>query len=59
MSKNEITGDSLKSKTDNQDAFASGWDLIWGNKGKTGETYAIKPLDIGAEIEKLESEENT
>lgn len=29
---NEITGDNLVSKASNQDAYASGWDAIWGKK---------------------------
>lgn len=31
MGKNDITGDNLISKPTN-DAFESGWDLIWGKK---------------------------
>jgi len=57
MSKNNITGDSLKTKTDNQEAYATGWDLIFGNKGRTGETYSIKPLNIDEELKKLEEED--
>ena len=57
MSKNNITGDSLKTKTDNQEAYAAGWDLIFGNKGRTGETYTIKPLNIDEELKKLEEED--
>jgi len=49
--KNNITGDTLKTKTDNQESFASGWDLIWGNKN--GSTYGLTPLDIDSEILKL------
>lgn len=40
--KNDVTGDSLKSKTDNQDAYATGWDLIWAKKDKTQETKDTK-----------------
>lgn len=57
MSRNNITGDSLKTKTDNQESYASGWDLIWANKNRTCETYAINPLNIDEVISKLEEEE--
>lgn len=31
-SHNDVTGDSLTSKVGSQEAYASGWDLIWGKK---------------------------
>lgn len=54
--KNDITGDALKSKSDNQESFSSGWDLIWGNK--VGSTYGIRPLNIDKEIAKLTIDKN-
>ena len=35
--KNDVTGDLIKNKTSNQDAYASGWDRIFGNKNKVEE----------------------
>lgn len=32
--KNDITGDSIKTKTGNPDAYAKGWGCIFGNKNK-------------------------
>lgn len=37
MSINEITGDRLKSKIGDQDAFHAGWELIFG-KGKKNDS---------------------
>lgn len=34
MSKNDITGDVIKSKVGNTAAFDSGYELIWGKKTK-------------------------
>lgn len=31
---NEVTGALIKTKADNQDAFAEGWERIFGNKKK-------------------------
>jgi hypothetical protein len=31
-SRNDITGDQIKSKVGGQDAYATGWDLIFGKK---------------------------
>ena len=31
---NDSTGALIKSRPDNQDSYASGWDLIWGKKDK-------------------------
>lgn len=36
-SRNDITGDSIKTKTGDNTQYASGWDLIWGNKEKLKE----------------------
>lgn len=33
-SHNDVTGDSLTSKVGSQDAYASGWERIFGNKEK-------------------------
>lgn len=32
--KNDITGDIIKSKTNGQQAYANGWDAIFGIKGR-------------------------
>lgn len=32
--RNPVTGDLLKTKTGNEDAYKSGWDLIWGKTEK-------------------------
>ena len=29
---NSVTGDLIKSKSDNQSAYANNWELIWGKK---------------------------
>ena len=31
-STNAVTGDLIKSKTDNQSTYADNWELIWGKK---------------------------
>lgn len=31
---NDVTGALIKTKADNQDAFAEGWERIFGNKKK-------------------------
>lgn len=41
--KNDVTGDLIKNKTSNQDAYASGWDRIFGNK--KAETEAVNTED--------------
>jgi len=33
--KNDITGDSIRSKTSNQKLYAENWDKIFGNNKKT------------------------
>lgn len=33
---NDVTGALIKTKADNQDAFAEGWERIFGNKKKEG-----------------------
>lgn len=33
--KNDVTGDSIKTKTGNQKAYADGWDRIFGKKKKS------------------------
>ena len=32
--KNDVTGDSIRSRTSNQKAYANGWDRIFGKKTK-------------------------
>jgi hypothetical protein len=32
--KNDVTGDSIRSKSSNQKAYAAGWDRIFGKKKK-------------------------
>lgn len=36
--KNDITGDSIKTKTGNSDAYAKGWDRIFRKKKKSKKT---------------------
>ena len=57
MSKNDVTGDDLRSKTGDQDAFASGWDLIWGKEKKTGTTEGMKPVKLSDKQKRLDKEE--
>jgi hypothetical protein len=33
--KNDVTGDSIRTKTGNQKAYADGWDRIFGSRYKT------------------------
>ena len=33
--KNDVTGDSIKTKAGNPDAYAKGWDRIFGSRYKT------------------------
>ena len=52
MSKNEITGDDIKSKN-NSDLYRNGWDRIFGKKeNKKHETLA----DYIAEIQKRDQD---
>ena len=34
---NSVTGDLIKSKSDNQSTYANNWELIWGKKDKVVE----------------------
>lgn len=34
--KNDVTGDSIKTKASNPDAYAEGWDRIFGSKKNKG-----------------------
>ena len=47
MSKNDVTGDEIKSKTDNQKAYEEGWERIFGKKEKKENTEEIntEPVD--------------
>jgi len=47
VSKNDITGDDIKSKH-NTDEYSSGWDLIWGDR--QGKTTSSREPDIELEI---------
>jgi hypothetical protein len=42
VSKNDITGDSIKSKTGDQKKYADGWDAIFGKKDKQMDTKDFK-----------------
>ena len=39
--RNEITGEAIQSRATNQDAYASGWDRIFGKKEKDDTIPAI------------------
>jgi len=39
--KNDVTGDTLKTKTSDQPTFASGWDLIWAKKELLSEDVVV------------------
>lgn len=54
-SKNDVTGDSLRSKVGNNENFSNGWDLIWGNK--KGSTVGYNKPDIEQAIKEAESDE--
>ena len=57
MSKNDVTGDDLRSKTGDQPAFASGWDLIWGKEKKTSTTGGTKLVQLSDKQKRLDKEE--
>ena len=40
-STNAVTGDLIKSKSDNQLAYANNWELIWGKKEVIKDTTEI------------------
>ena len=42
-STNAVTGDLIKSKSDNQLAYANNWELIWGKKEVIKDTTEISP----------------
>lgn len=46
MAKNEITGDSLRSKIGDQIAYCAGWDAIFSKKPLIGENQPISGLAI-------------
>ena len=52
-SNNPITGDSLVSKSSNQEAYAEGWDRIFGNKNKNKDTEKSynKPIILSNKIQ--------
>lgn len=52
MAKNDITGDSLRTKAGTSEAFSSGWDLIWGKKN--GSTTGVSKPDLDEAIKKAE-----
>lgn len=45
MGTNDITGDKLRSKIGNTQAYNDGYDAIFGNKTKTKKLYDLKRAD--------------
>lgn len=43
--KNDITGDEIKSKVSNQQKYEDGWDRIFGNKDNEEETETNEEED--------------
>ena len=49
--KNDVTGDSIKTKTGNHNAYAKGWDRIFGSKktkDRTPSGRLAKPVTVKA-----------
>ena len=45
--KNDVTGDSIKTKPSNPDAYAKGWDRIFGGKRKGELTVCVAKRGVG------------
>jgi len=58
VSKNDITGDAIKTKVGDYKKFATGWDLAFSKKDDINSTPNKDVLD-GIEKEKEEEEEGT
>ena len=41
--KNDITGDIIKTKTDGQDAYADGWERVFGKKKSEVKARKVQP----------------
>lgn len=52
--KNDVTGDTIRTKSGNQKAYADGWDRIFGKKKKStqgsskGRTAGFGPAYVGS-----------
>lgn len=44
--RNDITGDEIKSKVSNQEKYEDGWDRIFGNKNKKSTTEETPPEEV-------------
>ena len=50
--KNDVTGDSIKTKTGNQSAYAKGWERIFGGKKKGELTVCVAKRGVGKTVYK-------